>query len=378
MAHGNAEEKVNLPIPFGWFAVARSQDLASGGVQPLYCFDEHLVLYRSMDGKSHVLEAFCPHLGAHLGHGGKVEDDVIVCPFHGWQFDSQGACVKVPYASQIPKRARRGSCLHSYPVRERNGMIWAWSHPRRLAPMWEVDDVPELSDPGWIEAEYHCWEVESSIQETAENAVDIAHFTTVHTAQAMPKARVTVDGHRQETRLTCPIPAIDDNGHIDLPRLEEVQLITTSFGPGFAVQSFTTRLKTVMLSTVTPITANRLKLWFIFTRPRDLSPKFAMLADALNAEVTRQVGQDIPIWENKKYLPTPMLCDGDGPIGKYRRWFSQVYDATAARPARDGQSAIRRKERTVPASRQCDRQYEQLSKEVELHHQVVEEAQHVQ
>jgi len=112
MAHGNAEEKVNLPIPFGWFAVARSQDLASGGVQPLYYFDEHLVLYRSMDGKSHVLEAFCPHLGAHLSHGGKVEDDVIVCPFHGWQFDSQGACVKVPYASQIPKRANRGRCRH--------------------------------------------------------------------------------------------------------------------------------------------------------------------------------------------------------------------------------------------------------------------------
>jgi 3-ketosteroid 9alpha-monooxygenase subunit A len=35
--------------------------------------------------------------------------------------------------------------------------------------------------------------------------------------------------------------------------------------------------------------------------------------------------QDVQIWENKIYLDRPILCDGDGPIGEFRRWYSQFY-----------------------------------------------------
>ena len=327
---------MTLPIPFGWFALAHSKELPPGGVQPLYYFGEHLVLFRTEDGEPHLLEAYCPHLGAHLGHGGRIEGDAIACPFHGWRFDGSGRCVNVPYASRMPRRAAEGPCMHSYPVQERNLMIWAWYHPRRVAPLWDIEDVPELSDPGWTDADCYDWEIESPIQETGENAVDIAHFVTVHTAQAMPKATITLDGHRRETRLVCPIPSIDGEGNIDFAKLEDIHLVTRACGPGFSFQSFSTRLKTVLFSAVTPITATRLKLWFAFTRPRDLSPKFGMLADALNAEVVRQVGQDIPIWENKTFRPSPMLCDGDGPIAKYRRWFGQFYDNAATHPTQAG------------------------------------------
>jgi hypothetical protein len=51
-----------------------------------------------------------------------------------------------------------------------------------------------------------------------------------------------------------------------------------------------------------------------------------MYTDALIAEIVRQVQYDIPIWENKLYRESPILCDGDGPIAKYRKWFSQFYD----------------------------------------------------
>jgi 3-ketosteroid 9alpha-monooxygenase subunit A len=43
--------------------------------------------------------------------------------------------------------------------------------------------------------------------------------------------------------------------------------------------------------------------------------------------IVHQVNQDIPIWENKVYLEEPTLCDGDGPIAKYRKWFKQFYVA---------------------------------------------------
>ena len=42
-------------------------------------------------------------------------------------------------------------------------------------------------------------------------------------------------------------------------------------------------------------------------------------------EVSRQLEQDIPIWENKIHHDRPLLCDGDGPIGIFRRWCKQFY-----------------------------------------------------
>ena len=59
-----------FPIPSGWFAVAFSSELEAGEVKPVRYFGKELVLFRTSDGEAHLLDAFCPHLGAHLGHGG--------------------------------------------------------------------------------------------------------------------------------------------------------------------------------------------------------------------------------------------------------------------------------------------------------------------
>jgi len=60
---------IDLPIPFGWFAVAYSKDLEPGDVVPTFLFDQHQVLFRTESGDARMIDAFCPHLGAHLGEG---------------------------------------------------------------------------------------------------------------------------------------------------------------------------------------------------------------------------------------------------------------------------------------------------------------------
>jgi hypothetical protein len=49
------------------------------------------------------------------------------------------------------------------------------------------------------------------------------------------------------------------------------------------------------------------------------------MAKALLDEISFQVEQDMPIWEHKIFQPNPILCDGDGPIAQFRRWFGQFY-----------------------------------------------------
>ena len=79
----------------------------------MHVIHKHLVVFRGEDGKVAVTDAYCPHLGANLGRGGKVVGNCIECPFHGWQFRSDnGKCVKIPYNEKVPEVAKLEVRLH--------------------------------------------------------------------------------------------------------------------------------------------------------------------------------------------------------------------------------------------------------------------------
>jgi phenylpropionate dioxygenase-like ring-hydroxylating dioxygenase large terminal subunit len=123
-------ERYPYPIPFGWYAIGFSEDLKVGEVKPAKYFGKELVVFRTESGEAKVLDAYCPHLGAHLGHGGKVHGESIACPFHGWQFNGAGQCTAVPYAKNMPPKVAGGKqAIYAYPVVEKSQMIWCWYHP---------------------------------------------------------------------------------------------------------------------------------------------------------------------------------------------------------------------------------------------------------
>ena len=82
--------------PNGWLPVLESSVLKKSQILPIFAFGNDLVAFRSTAGKVTVLDAYCPHLGAHLGYGGRVINDTVNCPFHGWIFNESGECVHIP------------------------------------------------------------------------------------------------------------------------------------------------------------------------------------------------------------------------------------------------------------------------------------------
>ena len=82
--------------PNGWLPVLVSSSLKKSQILPIFAFGNDLVAFRSTAGKVTVLDAYCPHLGAHLGYNGRVINDTINCPFHGWVFNESGDCVHIP------------------------------------------------------------------------------------------------------------------------------------------------------------------------------------------------------------------------------------------------------------------------------------------
>jgi len=78
-------------------------------------------------------------MGAHLAHGGTVCGEFITCPFHLWEWDGDGENVCIPYQDR-PNRAVR---MRSWPVVERNDIVYLW-HDLNDAPLsWNPPDVFE-------------------------------------------------------------------------------------------------------------------------------------------------------------------------------------------------------------------------------------------
>jgi len=303
-----------FPIPYGWFQIAYSDDLATGEVKPIHYFGRELVLFRTEDGQSHLFDAFCPHLGAHLGHGGKVVENTIRCPFHAWRYDGTGRCVDIPYAKRIPPAAR----MATYPSCEINGMIFGWHHPLGDAPAWEIPAIPEVASPEWTEPVRREWTVRSRNQELAENTVDQAHFRYVHGTNTVASTDVSTDG---------PFLRVVSQSKVGTPRGEADGTIeVNTFGFGFGVTRFTGVVETLVLTSGTPIDDERVHMHLsLIVRKLGDERSTSGVGKAFVAEIERQFTQDIPIWENKVHLERPALCDGDGPIAELRRWARQFY-----------------------------------------------------
>jgi len=308
-------------VPDGWFCVADSEELAPGSVKAIRYFGRELVLWRTTSGEARLADAFCPHLGAHLGIGGKLLGDTLRCPFHGWCFDPTGRCVEVPYAKRIPPHA----ALAMWPVAERNGCVFAWHHAKGEAPSWEVPVVPEWGAEGWSAPVRRSFRVRAHCQEMAENVVDDAHFRYVHGTHTMPRSSAEIDGH---------IFRVTSISMVGTPRGEtEGRIEIASYGFGFGVTRFVGVIETLVVITGAPIDDEWSETTLRFM-VRKLANEDATkgVGRAFVAEIDRQFGQDIPIWENKIHLPRPLLCDGDGPIALLRRWARQFYSGLPQEP----------------------------------------------
>ena len=320
--------RCHLPMPFGWFQILYSSDLAPGDALPLHYFGQELVAFRTEDGKARVVDAFCPHMGAHLGYGirehtgkgPKIVGDSIECPFHGWRWNGEGQCTHIPYARNMPPRVQKGeSILGAWHVREVNQQILVWYHPEKEAPTWEPQVIPEASpdDSYWGDFQIFNWEINTHMQEMGENAVDAAHFHFVHGTDEVPEnAFQAFDGHERSGKFVTKQPT--PRGVID------GVIETKSFGPGLSIVRFSGIYDTVLLANVTPIENEKTRAMYAFIQPKETEGSLGKtVGKAIIANICQQMEEDQIIWDRKQYFDKPLLCDGDGPFAKYRRWYSQ-------------------------------------------------------
>lgn len=310
LTHTVPDPAVPFPVPFGWFSLGRVDELPDDDVAPLRAFGHDLVLWRSPAGHN-LSEAYCPHLGAHLGFGGRVHDGCLVCPFHEWAFAADGANADIPYADRTNRRAR----LRTFPTVVRNRHLLAWYHPDpSTGPQWEVPDV--LPDNP-VECLRMDRRVATMWQEIAENSVDMAHFRSVHgMSRIAPVGELHIDGAYRRVRSTQAFQT--SRGEM------EGEIESNSFGPGIGAVRFTLVGAVTLISATTPLEAGEVMVRFTMYHSEG-DELAAKIGAGFGAEVARQLDQDIPIWEHKRYQPSPALAPSEKPITEFRKWAAQFY-----------------------------------------------------
>jgi phenylpropionate dioxygenase-like ring-hydroxylating dioxygenase large terminal subunit len=201
MSSLRSTEVFNRPekIIEGWYWVMRSSQLRRGRAKPFDFFGRQLALYRGEDHQVVALDAYCPHMGAHLAEG-KVEGNAIRCLFHYWKYDAQGRCIEIPCqtnCSFVPQ-------IRSWVVEEKFGLIWIWAGRE---PGYPLPFVPELENHecDFLLANRFVKECHPNVMMV--NAIDAQHFNSVHNLPVDLELEATIiDEHRIQFRNITRVP----------------------------------------------------------------------------------------------------------------------------------------------------------------------------
>ncbi|OCC23416.1 hypothetical protein MB02_12435 [Croceicoccus estronivorus] len=168
-----------------WFPICLSDELEQGKVIGRDFLGGRVAIFRDTDGTAHVVSAFCPHLGADISVG-DVQGDNVRCPFHHWEFNGQGQCVRTAVGDPAP----RSATLFKYPTMERFGLVFAFNGEEPLY------DWPELFP--YKDEELSIWTRRSMILDCdgwvfSANTPDMQHLKVLHGVTFLhedPHARV--------------------------------------------------------------------------------------------------------------------------------------------------------------------------------------------
>jgi phenylpropionate dioxygenase-like ring-hydroxylating dioxygenase large terminal subunit len=173
-----------------WYIVLDSKEVKKGKPVGVLRMGEKLVFWRDQAGNLTCMRDLCPHLGARLSQG-KIIENRLQCPFHGFEYDASGKCRFVP---AIGKNGKIPNALEvaTYPVFEAHGWIWIyWGQPaeEQLPPPKFYEDIDSRFSYRSFQQD---WPVHYS--RMVENQLDVMHLPFVHYNTIGAGGRSLVDG----------------------------------------------------------------------------------------------------------------------------------------------------------------------------------------
>ncbi|HLY66229.1 MAG TPA: Rieske 2Fe-2S domain-containing protein, partial [Chloroflexota bacterium] len=132
-----------------WYPALLSRHLSGNKPQGIKLLGENLMFMRA-NGRVHALFDRCAHRGMRLSYGTCLSEGTVTCPYHGWTYDVRdGQCIAaLTDGPESPIAGQRGKSVRTYPVEERNGIVYVYMGDGNPPPL-EADVPEEVLRPDW-------------------------------------------------------------------------------------------------------------------------------------------------------------------------------------------------------------------------------------
>ncbi|KAL0269794.1 UNVERIFIED_CONTAM: hypothetical protein PYX00_007405 [Menopon gallinae] len=321
--------------PNGWFALIESSDLKRNEVRHVAALGENFAVFRDENGKAHVLDAYCPHLGANMAIGGVVRGNCLECPFHSWRFDGEtGECTSVPYSRKTPEFVK----VKKWQSTEANDVIFVWYHAEGEDPGWYPTGIDTVESGSWMFQGRSEFFVGCHIQEIPENGADVAHLNAIHSPSLFggqdlrfyDKLGLKFMKHVWTAEWNQS-PKESHKGILSLTfetrllqkfSVARMNVKVEQIGPGYVVLEMDTSWgPMLLLQMVTPVEPLLQRVIHRMYSPwqQTIFAKFTLYAELV------MFGRDVMVWNHKKYLKKAHIVKEDKTIARHRRWYSQFY-----------------------------------------------------
>ena len=157
-----------------WYLVCPSDELKNE-IKKYKILGEEIILFRNPDKTITALEDRCCHRNVNLSLG-FLNNDKVVCGYHGWEYNKTGACVQIPSqlpGDKIPPTAK----IKTYPVQDFNKWVWIFIGEPEKASQVKPTDIPEMNEWPFT---YKSYTFKADLETTAESLIDPYHIAFVH------------------------------------------------------------------------------------------------------------------------------------------------------------------------------------------------------
>jgi phenylpropionate dioxygenase-like ring-hydroxylating dioxygenase large terminal subunit len=322
-------------VASGWYMVGWSHEFPHGEARPLAYFGTDLVAFRGESGTLRVLDAYCRHMGAHLGYDGTIEAECIRCPYHGWLWGPDGQHEEIPYSTPDKMSKLR---LGVWRVHEVDGVVMVYYSTDGSDPIFEPPaSLVRFDGETWpvSTATTKVWlDQPISPQYVAENAADAAHFKYVHRAADVAEiADFKIDGGLFSARLDltfgghAPTTWATPNGPV------EGRIITEHWGLGFGwtrLTAFDDVIYTLGITPTSPYSADLRSTTWVARERSDGSEMSETIRDRWVAQQNAQVDADLRVWTKLSYIQqAPWAHSESAAMRPLRAWARQFYRQSA-------------------------------------------------
>ncbi len=324
-----------------WYPIARSEDVADDKPLRVELLGLPFVAFRDKSGDAQLLSDTCAHRGGSLS-AGWVREGRAICPYHGWEYDGDGKCQRIPSLEDVKAPAR--AKVDSYPVQEKYGIMFAFlgDLPENERP--PLHEIEEHGTPGW-KTQLYVYDVACNYERSLENGLDPVHNEFVHPLQGAPmlsaeqlRTPLPIEDISWGSKfyLAYPKKAIPSTELTDVKTGERVGAAGSWFqGPNQLVTwiDISAENSFHQYAFEAPIDDSHTRIFFVNMRNWLLEDKHDMRIEKTTLAI---VEEDVVLLEKLSPIRTPVtntkeiLVPSDGMIVRYREWLSE-WDANGWR-----------------------------------------------